>query len=448
MENPNHTRALRIALIYVIFTAIWIIFSDRLLALVVQDFEQHTRVQTLKGLFFITFTAGLIYVLLRRELRHQDQVLTIVQAIIEASPLAIIYLDADGTVRLWNAAAERIFGWSRAETIGRMLPFVPPEKVPEFEALRTRVMQGESLHSVEAQRRRKDGQEITISISTAPMRDTQGRIIGIMAALDDITARKAAEEEIQTLNAELEQRVAERTAQFQATNQELEAFAYSVSHDLRAPLRAIDGYSRIIEEDHATNLDAEGTRLLGLVRANTQAMDWLITNLLALSRTACVDLKLSRIDMTTLAHSIYHEVTTPDVRQTFTFSVTPLPDAYADPTLMRQVWHNLISNAIKYTMPKDERRITVSGWDDGDRTVYCIKDTGVGFDPRYIHRLFDVFQRLHSVLDFEGSGVGLAIVQRIIHRLGGEVWAEGQPDEGAAFYFALKRRSAADPEGR
>lgn len=223
MGHPNHTRALRVSVIYIILTAIWITFSDRLLALVMQDVEQYSLFQTFKGLLFITVTAGLIFLLLQRELRRQDRVLTIVQAIIESSPVAIINVDADGTVKLWNAAAERIFGWSRTEVIGHMLPYLPPEKMSEFEALHTRVMQGESLHGVETQQRRKDGQEIVVSISTAPVRDTHGRVIGIIAAVDDITARKAAETEIRALNAELEQRVIERTAQLAHAKERTEA---------------------------------------------------------------------------------------------------------------------------------------------------------------------------------------------------------------------------------
>jgi signal transduction histidine kinase/CheY-like chemotaxis protein len=251
---------------------------------------------------------------------------------------------------------------------------------------------------------------------------------------------RKVEEEIRQLNVQLEQRVAERTTQLENSNKELEAFAYSVSHDLRAPLRAIDGFSSILLEDYGNKLDDEANRLLSKVHDNTRKMDRLITDILALSRVNRSELRFSRIDMATMVHSIYNEIASPEVQKKFTFTVSPLPDAYGDPTLMRQLWTNLISNAIKYTLPMDECIIQIKCQPEGDLNIYTIQDNGVGFNPEYTHKLFGVFQRLHSPDQFEGTGIGLAIVKRIIQRHGGQVWAEGALNQGATFYFSIPQR--------
>ena len=258
----------------------------------------------------------------------------------------------------------------------------------------------------------------------------------------EMEQRKKVEEEVKKLNADLEIRVLERTSQFEEANKELEAFAYSVSHDLRAPLRAIDGFSKFVLEDYGRKLDKEGQRLLGLIRNNTQKMDQLITDILTLSRVTRSEHKVSKVDMTKMALSMLNEAVSPEIMEKLCLKIDELPEAYADSTYMKQVWINLISNAVKFSSLKKKQVITIGGFNREGFHVYYVKDNGVGFNPEYAHKLFGVFQRLHKSDDFEGTGVGLAIVQRIIHRHGGKVWAEGKEGKGATFYFSLPAKSA------
>jgi len=254
--------------------------------------------------------------------------------------------------------------------------------------------------------------------------------------------RSAAEREVASHRDELEQRVRDRTAQLEEINKELEAFSYSVSHDLRAPLRAIDGFTRILADDFAPQLDAEGKRLCSIVHENTVKMSRLIDDLLAFSRLGRAEMALSRIDMATLARSVFFELTTAENRARIDFKVGSVPPAVADATLMRQVWMNLLSNAIKFSSKRERAVIEVSATQHAGETAYAVADNGAGFDMKYVQKLFGVFQRLHSSKEFEGTGVGLALVQRIVRRHDGRVWATGETDRGATFYFALSQKGS------
>jgi len=269
-----------------------------------------------------------------------------------------------------------------------------------------------------------------------------GRLVRVWGAKQDISRIKQAEENILTLNLELERRVLERTAQLEAANRELEAFAYSVSHDLRAPLRAVDSYTQILVEDYAASLDDEGKRVCTVISESARSMGRLIDDLLAFSRIGRTEMRRSPVDMATLANSIFFELTTPKERGRIDFHIGPLPRTQGDPALLRQVWMNILGNAVKFSAKKERAVIEVGCLLEGSgqtTAVYFVRDNGAGFDRRYEKKLFGVFQRLHSSMEFEGTGVGLAIAQRIIQRHGGRIWAEGEVGKGAVFYFTLDK---------
>jgi PAS domain S-box-containing protein len=351
------------------------------------------------------------------------------------APCGYHSLDADGVFVRINDTELQWLGYTREEIIGKMRApdLFTPSSVETFSQNFSVFKARGWLRDLELELVRKDGSILPVLLNATGIADQDGHYLMSRSTVMDHTDRKRAESQREAAFEAM--RVAQ--AQLEAANKELEAFAYSVSHDLRAPLRAIDGFSRILLEDYGDRLDAEGQRLFGIVRTNAQQMDRLIIDLLALSRVTRGEMVLSRIDMAALAHDVYQEIAAPEVQQAFAVTLAPLPVANGDPTLLRQVWVNLISNAIKYTMPKAERRIDISGETREGMNIYSVKDNGVGFNPDYAHKLFGIFQRLHRADEFEGVGVGLAIVQRIVHRHGGRVWAEGHVGEGATFYFSL-----------
>jgi signal transduction histidine kinase len=246
-------------------------------------------------------------------------------------------------------------------------------------------------------------------------------------------------DEIQRLNSELEKRVQERTAQLEMMVKELEAFTYSISDDMRGPLRAIDGFSRVLMEEYPEKMDAEGNRLLNIIRSNARSMSELIDGLLAFSHLGRQPLDQADINMEELAKSVFDEVQAANREHRVVLELQALPPAFADRTMVRQVMYNLISNAFKFTRPKENPVIEIGFQDGGNQHTYYVRDNGVGFDMQYSSKLFGVFQRLHNVDEFEGAGVGLALVQRMVLRNGGRVWANGKVGEGATFYFSLSR---------
>jgi len=299
-----------------------------------------------------------------------------------------------------------------------------------------------------------------------------GKVVRILGNIIDITEQKETEEDLRRLKDDLDKLVEERTQELsdkvqkldksqramlymvedlnavsaelklqhqkmESANKELEAFSYSVSHDLRAPLRALAGFARILQDEYSKSLDTEGNRILEIILENAKKMGSLIDDLLSFSRLSRQEIKLSVIDMYGLAKSVYYELVPEEEKDKIEFSLQELPDAHGDPAIVRQVWVNLIGNAIKFTSTKPKRIIEIGFFTKEKETVYFVKDNGVGFDMSYRNKLFGVFQRLHNAKEFEGTGVGLAIVQRIILRLNGQIWAEGKVNKGAEFYFTL-----------
>jgi PAS domain S-box-containing protein len=289
----------------------------------------------------------------------------------------------------------------------------------------------------EIQNRAKDGSRYWVATTIVPFLDDAGKPRQYVAIRADITERKRAEGEITLLNAELERRVAERTSQLESANRELEAFSYSVSHDLRAPLRGIDGFARILQEDCAALLDDEGRRALAIICSESKRMGQLIDDLLGFSRMSRKELEATVVDMAELAQSVFDGLLTETVKHAPEFVLKPLPKVLGDRATLRQVLVNLLGNAVKFTAHQANPVIELGAVSEGGVATFYVKDNGVGFDEKYRAKLFGVFQRLHSEDEFEGTGVGLALVQRIVHRHGGKVWAEGRLGAGATFSFSL-----------
>jgi light-regulated signal transduction histidine kinase (bacteriophytochrome) len=270
--------------------------------------------------------------------------------------------------------------------------------------------------------------------------DTNGKCTHLVGSVHDITERKSIEDKIKKLNEELEERVILRTKQLENANKELEAFAYSVSHDLRAPLRAISGFSKILTEDYSEKIEAEGRRVCNVIQNETSRMGQLIDDLLAFSRLSRSSMQTALTDMKPMVEEIFSETKKQYETKQVIFISGDIESAIVDVNLMRQAWANLFSNAFKFSSRKEIIEIEIGCYREKDEIIYFIKDKGAGFDMKYVDKLFGVFQRLHNLNEFQGTGVGLAIVQRIIHRHGGRVWAEGEINIGAKFYFSLPNK--------
>jgi len=389
------------------------------------------------------------------------------RSLIEASLDPLVTISNEGKIMDVNESTELITGRTRKELIGSNFSnyFTEPEKADEGYKL---VFENGIVRDYPLSIRNVSGKITEVLYNATVYQNEAGEVQGVFAAARDITELRRIEKELKAAHDELEIRVKERTKELQianealhceiterkeverlielrtklleVTNKELESFSYSVSHDLRAPLRAIDGYTRMILRDQRDKLDDDAKRKFDLIRSNTQMMGKLIDDLLSFSRLGRLELNMTKLDIESLVNDIWMELQIINPGRKIDLKIENIPPGWGDRTLIKQVYSNLLANAVKYTKLIDKAYVETGGYTEGNENIYYVKDNGVGFDMEYYDKLFGVFQRLHSSDDYEGTGVGLAIVQRIIHRHGGRVWANGKVDKGATFYFTLLQK--------
>jgi PAS domain S-box-containing protein len=349
---------------------------------------------------------------------------------------AVIYMrDLDGRYMLINREYERLFGVRRDDIVGLTdHDLFDKEIADDFRANDLRAAEHGAPLQMEETAPGEDGPRTYLTVKF-PLRDATGAPYAICGISTDITERKRAEEQVRELNAELETRVLERTAELQASTRELDSFAYSVSHDLRAPLRSLDGFSQLLLEDYASVLDGDGLEYLHRIQANVSRMAQMIDDLLHLSRTTRADLRRRPVDVTGLAHEVVADLRAAEPSRSIEVRVADELTASGDADLIRLVLQNLIGNAWKFTAGRADALVEV-GSDDGGRVLF-VRDNGAGFDMEFAGKLFEPFQRLHTTNEFEGNGIGLAIVHRIVTRHGGRIWANSTLGKGSVFRFAL-----------
>jgi PAS domain S-box-containing protein len=375
--------------------------------------------------------------------RHLRESQALLAGIIASAMDAVITINEEHKVTIFNAAAERMFGWEASEALGKPLDVFIPARFRE--AHRKYVCEfGETGETTREMRHlpplaalRASGEEFPIEASISQAELNGQKLFTVI--LRDVTERKRAEERIRSLNAELELRVRERTEELSAANRELEGFAYSVAHDLRAPLRHMDAFSRILMEDFSDALPPEAQRYLKTIRDSSQTMSRLVEDLLNLARIGRQELSRQLADLNELVHVVVDELRADNPGREINWRLERLPIIECDPGLMKQVLVNLLANAVKYTRHRSEALIEIGPLEVRGEQGLFIRDNGVGFDMKYVDKLFGVFQRLHRAEEFEGTGVGLAIVNRIIRKHGGDVWAEAIVDQGATFYLTLPK---------
>jgi PAS domain S-box-containing protein len=352
--------------------------------------------------------------------KKKEEQIAYLARLLEDTGDAIFSTDTSFFIKSWNKAAETFYGYTMNEVIDQPVgDIIRPQVSAELRQQRREELKTKGSWKGELIHLKKDGTPLMVLVSNAATRNEKGEIDGFVSVCRDISERKKLEE------------------QLKRSNEELEAFTYSVSHDLRAPLRAIIGFSSILEEDYGNKLDEEARRITGVIKHNTEKMGRLIDDLLNFSRMGRHEIIKTEINTSTMvkeiARELHHESSTHKVN----WVIHPLPVIKGDINMIKQVWLNLISNALKYSGNVEPAQIEIGSFLKEQQSVFFVKDNGAGFDQQYAGKLFKVFQRLHSVYEFEGTGVGLAIIEKIISKHGGSVWAEAEIGKGATFYFSI-----------
>lgn len=379
--------------------------------------------------------------------RSEEVIRERLAAIVKWSDDAIMSTDLEGVITTWNSAAEKMFGYAPADILGKQLSLlIPADRDGEERKILDMIMQGKTLKHFETQRIGKHARIIDVTLTISPILNDDGDIVGASKIARDISELKRAINEIRQLNANLEQRVTDRTSQLEAANKELESFSYSVSHDLRAPLRHINGFSGALLEDYADKLDETGKGYLRQVCEASQEMAELIDDVLELARVTRTKLIPETVDLSEMANSIMADLRSGVPKRAISVTIKDGLSARGDKALLHILLTNLLGNAWKFTSKTKNAEITFDEQPNEGKTVFFVRDNGAGFDMKFSDKLFGAFQRLHGANEFEGTGIGLATVQRVINRHGGRVWAEGAIDAGATFYFMLSTVMEPDHE--